>query len=136
SRGLGKGLRAPGAWNPATKTLSEIWWQNADQLIAELPPCVSGNSLRIGEVRSFHSDSSPTQKDTSLSPLSLSAFTELIRNVETFRICQPATRRELLASMVGTAFHQVSRAVAEQIACAQFDEKTVRTNADKREHLS
>ena len=49
SRGFGRGLRAPGAWNPGTNTLSEIHWQNADGLIAGLPPRVSGKRARIGK---------------------------------------------------------------------------------------
>jgi len=37
--------------------------------------------------------------------------------------------------LVGASFHQVSRTVAEQLARAQFAEKTVATNADESEHL-
>ena len=53
-----------------------------------------------------------------------------------FRICQPATRRQLLAKMIGAAFYQISRAVAEQMTRSQFAEKTVVTNADEREHMA
>ena len=49
SRGFGKGLRAPGGWNPGTNALSEIYYQNADALIAGLPLCVSGKQMRIGK---------------------------------------------------------------------------------------
>lgn len=139
SRGFGKGLRAPGAWNPGTNTLSEIFWQNTDALIAGLPPCVSGKSRRIGELASSYSDASPIEKKTSLFlplPLSLSALGKLIGGAESFRISKTATRREKLKAMLGTAFHQVSRIVAEQMARAQFAEKTVGTNAAEAEHLT
>jgi len=132
SRGFGKGLRAPGAWNPATQTLSEIWWENASELIATLPTCVSGKAWRIGESAPFSLSTSPTMKDTTLS---LSPFADLIKEIESFRIQRPATRRELLATMIGTIFHQVSRSLAEQVARAQFAEKNVATNADEKEHM-
>lgn len=135
SRGFGKGMRAPGAFNPGTNTFSEIYWQNADELIAKLSPCVSGKSRRIGEVALSYSDASPIEKKISLSLLSLSVLGELIGGAESYRINKPATRREKLKSMIGAAFHQVSRTVAERLAHAQFAEKTAATNADQAEHL-
>ena len=59
----------------------------------------------------------------------------LIGGAERFRICQASTRHEKLESMTGAAFHQVSRTVAEQMARAQFAEKTAATNADEAAHL-
>ena len=89
SRGYGKGMRAPGAWNPATNTFSEIYWQNADGLIATLPPFGLGKSRRIGEVASSHSGTSPIEKEISLFP-SLSALGRLIGGADNFRIITPA----------------------------------------------
>ena len=134
SRGYGKGMRAPGSWNPATNTFSEIHWQNADGLIATLPPFVRGKSRRIGEVASCYSGTSPIEKEISLFP-SLSALGRLIGGAENFRISQAATRHEKLSSLVGTAFRQVSRTVAEHLARMQFMEKTVTTNATSVGHL-
>ena len=136
SRGFGKGMRAPGAFNPRTNTFSEIFWQNANELIAKLPPCVSGKWRRIGEVTNSYSDASPIEKKISLSLLSLSVLGGLIGGAESYRISKVATRREKLKGIVGTAFHQVSRTVAEQMARAQFAEKTVATNANEGEHLN
>jgi hypothetical protein len=135
SRGYGKGMRAPGSWNPGTNTPSEIYWQNADELIAELSPYVLGKFRRIGEVSLIHSDASPIEKKVSLSLLSLSELGRLIGGAEGFRISQVATRREKLKWLTGAAFNQVSRFVAEQMARAQFAEKAVATNADQAEHL-
>lgn len=135
SRGFGKGMRAPGAWNPATNSLSEIWWQNADGLIAGLPP-LSAKPLRIGEVAKSFSVASPIENEPSLSFASFSSLGKLIGGVESLRISQPATRHAKLASLVGTAFHQVSRAMAERLTRAQFAEKTVSTNANETEHLT
>ena len=135
SRGFGKGLRAPGAWNPGTNTFSEIHWQNADALIAGLPPCVSGKSRRIGEVAESFSVASPIEKKTSLSLLSFSVLGKLIGGAEGFHIRQTATRREKLKGMIAASFHQLSRTVAEHLARTQFAEKTVATNADQAEHL-
>ena len=135
SRGFGKGMRAPGAWNPSTNTFSEIYWQNADRLIAELPPVIPGKFRRIGEVASCYSDASPIEKKVSLSSLSLSGLGSLIGGAERFQISKGATRRQKLKSMVGASFHQVSRIIAEHLARAQFTEKTVATNADEAEHM-
>ena len=114
--------------------LSEICWQNADALIAELPPCLTGKSRRIGEVAESFPVTSPIEKKISLSLLSLSVLGRLIGGAESFHIGQRSTRREKLKGMVGASFHQVSRTVAEQMARAQFAEKTVATNADEAEH--
>jgi hypothetical protein len=135
TRGLGKGLRAPGAWNPGTNTLSEVLYQNADDLIAGLPPCVSGKSRPIGQVVGADTGAFPIEKKTSLSLLSFCDIGKLIGGVESLRIDKRATRREKLKGLTGTAFHQVSRIVAEQMARAQFAERTVETHADEAEHL-
>ena len=135
SRGYGKGMRAPGAWNPGTNTFSEIYWQNADSLIADLPPLILGKIRRIGEVALSYSGASPIEKEISLSLLSLSSLGCIIGGAESFRIDRPATRREKLKSMLGASVHQVSRTVGEQMARAQFAERTVATNADEAEHL-
>ena len=135
SRGYGKGMRAPGAWNPSTNTFSEILWQNADGLVAELPPLLSGKSRRIGEVVSGYSDTSPIEKKVSLSLVSLGDLGSLIGGADRYRISMTATRREKLKGLVGASFHQVSRTVAEHLARAQFTEKTVATNADAAEHM-
>ena len=134
SRGFGKGLRAPGAWNPDTNRLSEIYWQNADALIVELPQLLSGK-WRIGEVASYYSGTSSIEKEISLSLLPFPVLAKLIGGAEPFRITQAATRRAKLKETVGASFHQVSRSVAEHIARAQFAERTVVTNADEVEHL-
>jgi hypothetical protein len=134
SRGFGKGLRAPGAWNPCTNTLSEIYWQNADHLITGLPPCVSGKSRRIGEVVPSLSDASSIEKTISLSPLPLSVLG--VKLGDRFQITQASTRHGRLAELVGSTFNQLSRIVAEQIARAQFAGKTVATNASEADHMT
>ena len=46
----------------------------------------------------------------------------------------PAVRHDRLASLVGQMFHQVGRAMAEQIVMLQFDQRAVITKADRTEH--
>lgn len=135
NRGFGKGMRAPGSWNPGTDTLSEIHWHNADELIVSLPSCVSGKLRRIEKVDPIYSGAFPIEKQISLSLPSLSALGELIGGADCYRITKTSTRREQLKAMLGAAIHQVSRKVAELLARAQFAEKTVTTNADESEHL-
>ena len=136
SRGFGKGLRAPGSWNPGTNKFSEIYWENTSCIIDRLPTLgVSGKSLPIGEVDNIYSDASPIEKKVSLSPPSFFEFGRLIGGVSELRVERPATRREQLKKLACTAFRQVADKVAQQLARAQFTEKTVATNADEAEHM-
>ena len=135
SRGFGKGLRAPGGWNPGTNTLSEIHWQNAGPLLAALQPSVSGKSARIGEVEFSYRETSPILKEISLSLPLLSVTGRLIGGAESHRVSRVASRREQLKGLAAAAFHQTSKAVAELLARSQFAEATVAMNADEAEHL-
>jgi len=132
SGGLGKGMRAPGSWNPDTDTFSEILWENSGPLIASFRPIMqlahsSSRSCMIKkEHYSFFSSS-----DTGGG---LYARWEAEWK-EQFSISTPATRNQKLCSLVGTVFHQIGRGMAERIARAQFEGRKA-GNSKLEEHLA
>lgn len=132
SRGFGKGLRAPGSWNPDTDTFSEILWKNSEPLIASLRPIMqlalssSGSCMIKKEHYSFFSSS-----DTGGG---LYARWEAEWK-EQFSISTTATRNQKLCSLVGTVFHQIGRGMAERIARAQFEGRKA-GSSKLEEHLA
>lgn len=135
--GLGKGLRAPGAWNPKTNRDSLIHWHNADELIAQFSALpASPRKSPIGELASSASETSPIEKKVYLSlPLSLEQGMRILGLESGFAIMEPSTRHQKLASLVGAVFFLCSREYARHLAKLQYAEKKVSTAASEREHL-
>jgi len=121
---FGKGMRAPGCWNPKTFTSNQIVWENITPLLNELVP------LNIGAVPL-------KEKDDSFSSLSFSEslYPRLLPCLNDFAIVKARTRRQLLQQLCGHLFHQVSRGMAENFAREQFARKQSKTAADEAEHL-
>lgn len=133
STGCGKGMRAPGSWNPATATVNEIYWENLQQLLPflELDGVVSSvpQLTDIERSFSFSSPSSPNGTPTVL-------YREWKRNwSRQFSITAPITRNEQLGRLVGEMFHQVGHEMAQRIVEAQFTTKTVKTRKTLEGHL-
>jgi hypothetical protein len=131
----GKGMRAPGCWNPTTDTCSEIFWASGDDLTSLLSGKSSEPSLETGDLQPHFPD---TKKKTSFSSPSFSQ-TDLYKApewLERFSIVASATRNDRLTGLVGEVFHQVGRAMARALAETQFATKTVETNATVDEHLA
>ncbi|MBI4326843.1 MAG: hypothetical protein HY674_16505 [Chloroflexi bacterium] len=129
----GKGMRAPGCWNPSTDTLSDILWQNCEPLISHL----SGNSKSRPLITKDLQVEFP-DRERSISFSSLSTPQQFYREkvwLEEFAITQPGTRNHRLAALVGEVFYQIGRSVAERFAELQFQNKAVATNASLQEHL-
>jgi hypothetical protein len=125
---FGKGLRAPGCWNPGTDTLSEILWHNTTALLEEL--------MKESHLRESHFPEK--KKEVSFSVFS-SEQEELYRLWysdwrHTFRIDRPSTRNDRLTHLVGTMFHQVGFAMAKRIVEAHYFEKQVATEASLERH--
>ena len=124
SNGFGKGMRAPGCWNPSTETFSEILYENVEPLISSLslncPPPLSVSLMKQKEVIF----------------LSSSLYLQWRKQwaVE-FAISAPDTRNEKLCSLVGTIFHQVGKETARRLAEAQYNEATVKPKASLPDHL-
>jgi len=105
----GKGMRAPGCWNPGTDKHNEIVWENCR---ISLESVLSGKSkvasLNCNELESHFPD---TKKETSFS-VSLYRETELLHKLG---ITATATRNAKLSGLVGEVFHQVGRDVGQRL---------------------
>lgn len=127
---FGKGMRAPGCWNPATEKCNEIVWENCR---TSLESVLSGKSktapLNYNGLESHFPD---TKKETSFS-VSLYREAELLQRLG---ITATGTRNKKLGNLVGEIFHQVGRDMAQRLATAQFRTKTAATNADEVKHLA
>ena len=127
---FGKGMRAPGCWNPRTDTCSEIVWENSR---TSLGLVLSGNRETAPLVSNgLESPFPDTEKEVSFSfpPYRSADF------LQRLGITMPNTRNGRLASLVGAVFHQVGHATVRALARAQFHAKTVPTKATEAEHLA
>jgi len=126
---FGKGMRAPGCWNPGTDKHNEIVWENCR---TSLESVLSGKSkiapLNCNGLESHFPD---TKKETSFS-VSLYRETELLHKLG---ITVTGTRNAKLSDLVGEVFHQVGRDMAQRLAMAQFRNKTAATSADEAGHM-
>jgi hypothetical protein len=127
---FGKGMRAPGCWNPATDTLSEILFENCKPLLSYLSGKSKTGPLDTNELQGHFPD-----KEKSISFSSPSLLYRQERWLAEFAITQASTRNQKLAALVGESFHQVGVGVAERLATAQFKQKTVATRASLQDHL-
>jgi hypothetical protein len=127
---FGKGMRAPGCWNPSTDTCSQIVWENVH---TSLESILSGKSkiapLNCNGLQVQFPD---TKKETSFS-VSLYRETELLQKLG---ITATGTRNGKLGNLVGEIFHQVGRDMAQRLGSAQFRTKTAATKADEAEHMA
>jgi hypothetical protein len=127
---FGKGMRAPGCWNPATDTFSEIYWENTHTSLGS----VLSRKLKIDTLNGKDLENHFLDKRNKYLSLPLSyREADLLRRLG---INLPNTRNMQLSSLVGEVFHQVSHKVARQLAEAQFRAKTVSTRASESEHMA
>ena len=125
----GKGMRAPGCWNPGTETHSEIVWENCRTSLGNV---LSGKSKNASLNRNGLENHFPyTNKETSFS-VSLYHEMELLKKLG---ISVAGTRNAKLSSLVGEVFYQVGRNMAQRLATAQFETKTATTKATEPEHI-
>jgi hypothetical protein len=126
---FGKGMRAPGCYNPRTESCSQIIWENTRSCLESV---LSGNSKTRPLICSGLQDELP---DIERSSLSLPPYrgAELLQKLG---ITAGGTRNGKLASLVGEVFHQVGHAVARRLAEDQFRTATVRPKATQPEHMA
>jgi hypothetical protein len=126
---FGKGMRAPGCWNPGTETCSQIVWENVH---TSLESVLSGKSkIAPLNCKGLEAHFPDTKKKASF-PVSTYREAELLQRLG---ITALRTRNGKLAGLVGEVFHQVGRDMAQRLAQAQFRSKTVATKASEAEHL-
>jgi hypothetical protein len=126
---FGKGIRAPGCWNPGTDTLSEIHWHNTEPLLRELLKDVPERERHFPEIKKVVSFSVSSSEDKDLYPPWFSDWRH------TFRIERPSSRNDSLIRLTANMFHQVGYRMAGWIARAHYAEKQVSTRATLERHL-
>ena len=126
----GKGMRAPGSWNPGTNDFSQIVWENCR---TSLKSVLSGKSkITPLNHNGLESHFPEIKKEDSFS-VSLYRESELFQKLG---ISVTGTRNDKLSSLVGEVFHQVGRGMAQRLAVQQFRTKTATTKADEVEHMA
>ena len=129
----GKGMRAPGSWNPSTDKFNEIVWENCR---TSLEPVLSRKSkVALLICKGLANHFPDTEKKDSFSPPSISDPINL-ELLHKFWIKDSNTRNDQLAALTGDAFHQFGVNVARQTAQAQFQRKSVSTEASEQEHMA
>jgi hypothetical protein len=130
-RGIGRGIRAPGTWNPKNGQCGLILKETVTKLLpAELPsssPKDSSTSLCLGELRGRETPSSPSR--------------EFFRGehgewATQFAITAPDTRHQKLRELVGAAYHQAGCEVAKKNAELQYGEANPVPESSLEEHLA
>ena len=130
---FGKGMRAPGCWNPGTDTCSEIVWENCR---TSLESVLSGKSkIAPLNCKGLETHFPDIEKKASFSLSSFPNYHEL-ELLQTFGITQANSRNDKLASLTGAIFNQVGGAMARWIVLAQFRHKTVSTEATEQKHMA
>jgi hypothetical protein len=125
-RGIGKGIRAPGTWNPKNGECGLILRETFSNLLPALTPKERYASLGT---RCKHEG---TQGHLHLVE-QLTPSREFHRR---FAVVVPRSRHGMLASLVGTIFHQVGKEMARLNAEAQYVEASPAPAASLTEHLA
>lgn len=125
----GKGVRAPGCWNPGSDSLSQLFWHNTEPLLMELAKEGGLPKKDFPERKKEICFSSPPSKVKGLYHVWYTQWRH------SFCIRTRRTRNSNLTSLTGTIFHQVGYDMAYSIAEAQFAEKVAPTQARLERHM-
>ena len=130
----GKGMRAPGSWNPGTDKFNEIVWENCRTSLDSVLSRKSKVAILNDKGLEPHFPDTK-KKDSFSSPSSISNPIQL-ELLHKFWIKESNTRNNQLTALTGHAFHQFGFTVARVTAQAQFQRKAVPTEATEQEHMA
>ena len=120
----GKGVRAPGSWNPSTDSLNLILYENSQNLLSSLI-CPIGKPANPSEERFTNRKSND-----------FSRYTRLEQSLKKeHAITEKGTRHQRLLTLVGQAFHKISQKQALKLGEAQYKDATLKLRASLSEHL-
>jgi hypothetical protein len=122
-RGVGKGIRAPGTWNPKNGECGLVLRETVTKLLpVELPGITPKESnASLGTRRNTWGESQITPSR------------EFYR---AFPVTAPRSRHGQLSTLIGTIFHQIGREVARLNAEAQYVEASPAPVSSLAEHLA
>jgi hypothetical protein len=118
-RGIGKGIRAPGTWNPKNGECGLILHETLSTLLPAITPKESNASLGTR---------CNTWEEKQITP-----SREFYR---AFAVTAPRSRHDKLTKLVGAIFYQVGKEIARLNAEAQYIEATPAPAASCEEHLA
>jgi hypothetical protein len=124
--GIGRGIRAPGSWNPKNGECGLIAHETFSKL---LPVTPKKNNASLGTRCN-------TREGKQTTPSSEFFRGEHGEWATAFAITEPSTRHAKLLKLVGAAFLQAGRAVAHRNAEMQYNEAAPTPAASLPEHLA
>jgi hypothetical protein len=130
-KGIGRGIRAPGSWNPKTEQCGLILHETFTKLLPGLLPSVTPKE-RYASLGARCN----TRERNGITPNSEFFRGEHGEWVKAFAITAPSTRHEKLLKLVGAAFLQAGRDVAKRNAELQHGEANPVPVATLPEHLA
>jgi hypothetical protein len=130
-RGIGRGIRAPGTWNPKSGDCGLVLRETVTKLLpAELP---SSSPKEIYTSLSTRG----TTKEKRLSSPSREFFRgEHGEWADEFAITAPDTRHQKLLNLIGAAYHQTGREITRKNAELQYTEANPVPESSLEEHLA
>lgn len=148
SANLGNALRAPGGYHPGTNSCMQVVACNLGNLIASLPPQTTpGGAGGFANIDKYLLSDRGTQKLKKRNNREGIPNENLDKNdvqkhesfelewAARYPISEPSQRNEMLKRFVQQSFQQLGKDTARRIAEHQFNQKTVRTDADLEEHM-
>jgi hypothetical protein len=130
-KGIGRGIRAPGTWNPKTGECGLVLRETVTKLLpAALPARTPKEEYASLDARC------PTREDFPRTPSREFFRGEHGEWARDFAIMAPSTRHEKLRKLVGMAFLQAGREVARHNAELQHVEASPAPVATLNEHLA
>jgi hypothetical protein len=129
--GIGRGIRAPGTWNPKNGQCGLILHETFSKI---LPACISSAAPKE-KYASLDARCNTTEQDR-VTPNRVLFRGEHGEWRHEFAITAPSTRHQKLLKLVGAAFLQVGRKVARRNAELQYDEAAPTPAASLIEHLT
>jgi hypothetical protein len=131
-RGIGRGIRAPGTWNPKNGECGLILHETVSKI---LTPCIG--SVTPKESNAFLDARCNTKEEDQITPSSSALFRgEHCKWAIEVAITAPSTRHQKLLKLVGAAFPQAGREVARRNAEVQYNEAVPTPAATLQEHLT
>ena len=126
-RGVGRGIRAPGTWNPKNGECGFILHETFSRIVPLVTP---------KESNAFLGTRCNTREEDQITPSSAFFRGEHGEWATDFAITAPSTRHQKLLKLVGTAFLQAGQEVGRRNAEMQYNEAVPTPAASLPEHLA
>jgi hypothetical protein len=137
SQRVGKGIRAPGTWNPKTNTFSLIEAETVKPLLETLPRTWSSSVGKVTHALPRKNTELSLQKSTNtyfLRTWALSTEPRVEALLARYPIKQKGTRNGVLMQLIGDLIHWFGREAAERIVEEHFRRNQANIRSSLEEH--